>query len=68
MKQLDILGTILLIIGNAALVISVVILISIDFQIDLFHVIALVTGIGGVLITAVAYIISIMVGKDENFS
>lgn len=66
MKQLDILGTILLIIGNLALMISVVILISLDFYIDTFHIVALVTGIGGVIITIVSYIIALLVGVENE--
>lgn len=66
MKKLDTFGIIMLLIGNLLLIISTCVLLSLDFQLELFHILALVIGVSGVITTLLSYIIALVVGTDKS--
>jgi hypothetical protein len=65
-KKLDTFGIIMLLIGNLLLIISTCVLLSLDFQLELFHILALVIGVSGVITTLLSYIIALVVGTDKS--
>lgn len=66
MKKLDTFGIIMLLIGNLLLIISTCVLLSLDFQLEVFHILALVIGVSGVITTLLSYIIALVVGTDKS--
>jgi hypothetical protein len=65
-KKLDTFGIIMLLIGNLLLIISTCVLLSLDFQLEVFHILALVIGVSGVITTLLSYIIALVVGTDKS--